>query len=214
MNILFILAHPDDEAFGPAGTIIHLAKTNKVTVISLCNGARPGNEAVAADREAAFIQSCTAMGAMWKIYERPDCSLTYDATLKSVETLIDHYKPDAVYTHNISDIHRDHRLVAECCVVACRPKPESTVMELYMTEITASTDWSFGQIEPVFKPNVYVDITNYIEIKEMLLSLYQTELYKFPDARSVESMRTTAMFRGKQAGFEYAEAFSLVFKRI
>ena len=212
--ILFILAHPDDEAFGPAGTIMRLAKTNDVTVVSLCNGARPGNESVAADREAAFVKSCTNMGVKWKIYERPDCSLTYDATLKSVEKLIADYKPDAVYTHNISDIHRDHRLVAECCVVACRPKPESTVKELYMCEMPASTDWSFGQIEPVFKPNVYVDITDYIKAKEQILALYGTEIYDYPDARSVESMRTTAMFRGKQAGFEYAEAFSLVFKRI
>jgi len=45
MKILFIFAHPDDEAYGPAGTISKLAKDgNDVVVVSLCNGRRPGME--------------------------------------------------------------------------------------------------------------------------------------------------------------------------
>jgi LmbE family N-acetylglucosaminyl deacetylase len=211
MKILFIFAHPDDEAFGPAGTIMQLAETNDVSVVSLCNGERPGNEHVAEARIEAFKKSCETMKASWRIYSTPDCALTYDDTLKTIETIINQDMPDVVYTHNISDIHRDHRLVAECCMVACRPKVGSSIKELYMCELPASTDWSFGQIEPVFTPNVYRDITDVIEIKKDIMSLYGTEVYEYPDARSIESMRAMAKNRGRQAGVEYSEAFKLVF---
>lgn len=211
--ILFIFAHPDDEAYGPAGTIAKLSEDNDVAVISLCNGARPGNMQVAKDRQDAFKKSCGLLGAQWQIYPWPDCTLNYDDTLKTIEEQIAYYEPTAVYTNNISDIHRDHRLVAECCMVACRPKPTSTVNALYFCEMTSSTSWSFGKIEPQFTPNVYNDITDYIDVKKQALSLYSTEIYNFPDARSIDAVETLAQYRGYQSGFKYAEAFQLVFSR-
>ena len=214
MKISFILAHPDDEAFGPAGTIMQLAETNDVSVVSLCNGERPGSSHVGKDRVDAFVKSCDILGADWKIYDTPDCALTYDDTLKTIEAIINHDMPDIIYTHNISDIHRDHRLVAECCMVACRPKLNSSVKELYMCELPASTDWSFGKINPIFVPNVYRDITDIMDTKRQVMSFYGTEIYEHPDARSIESMEIMAMNRGRQMGFQYAEAFSLVFSKI
>lgn len=210
MNILFILAHPDDEAYGPAGTIAKLASTNNVTVVSLCNGSRPGNENVASVRAGTFMHTCESLGARYHLYNFQDCTLTYDSTLKLIEDVIKIEDPDIVYTHNISDIHKDHRLVAECCMVACRPKPESKVRALYMCEIPASTEWAFGQFGE-FKPNIFVDITEYMELKTKLLSQYQSEVYNAPDARSIENMQAIAAKRGMQVGVEFAEAFQLVF---
>ncbi len=213
MNILFILAHPDDESYGPAGTIAKLAQDHNVTVVSLCNGSRPGNDNVAAYRSGIFSRNCELVNAKWKIYNSQDCTLEYDSVLKTVEALVDFDKPDVVYTHNISDIHRDHRLVAECCMVACRPKPESTVQALYMCEIPASTEWGFGQFGD-FKPNTFVDITDFMPHKIKMLEQYKSEVYKHPDARSVENMRVLAEKRGMNVGVRFAEAFQLVFQKL
>jgi len=213
MNVLFLLAHPDDEAFGPYGTIATLARDNKVTVVSLCNGARPNFEAVAKHRAKAFKNSCERLGVEHYIYDNPDLSLEYNSTVKMVENIVRQVQPEAVYTHNISDLNNDHKVVAEAAMVACRPKPESTVDELYFFEVPASTDWAFGQGRPAFDPNVYIDISDFIETKKWALSQYTTETYEFPDARSIESMVTRAKYRGSQLGFNYAEAFRLVFSR-
>jgi LmbE family N-acetylglucosaminyl deacetylase len=210
MKVVFMFAHPDDEAFGPAGTIMmHVANGDEVTVISLCNGNRPGAN-VQDKRADAFIQNCENMGVDWKLFDQPDTLMTREVTQQVVNTMIDHYRPNIVYTHFNGDVHQDHRLLSECVLVACRPKPESSVTKLLMCELPASTEWAFGQYG-TFSPNVFIDVSRYINEKENLLRMYGTETYEYPDARSVESMRILAAQRGKQSGVSFAEAFQLVF---
>jgi N-acetylglucosamine malate deacetylase 1 len=206
LNILFLIAHPDDEAYGPYGTIAKLASDNHlVTVYCMCNGQRPGNPNVSSARIANFKDNCNRLGVRWSIGTYPDCSLEYRETLQHVEKIITDTKPDVIYTHNSVDLHRDHRLLAETVQVACRSKPDSSVRELYFFELPG-----FAQ-SSVFFPNVYKDITDYFSLKAQALSAYKTETYQFPDARSVEAVETLAKYRGYSVGVRYAEAFQLVF---
>lgn len=216
MKILFMLAHPDDEAYGPYGTIVNLVRAgHEVLVYSMCNGFRPGtNEEVAASRRRHFFNNVEKAGAKWKIWQNDDLTLDIKDTTEFIDRLISSERPDVVYTHNISDINRDHRVVAEACLVACRPKPNSSVCELYWFEIPSSTEWTFNQITPAFQPNVYEHIEDdVVEMKRVAMTRYSTEIYDFPDARSVESMLTLLKYRGYQAGVTAAEAFQLVFSR-
>jgi LmbE family N-acetylglucosaminyl deacetylase len=214
MNILFVVAHPDDEAYGPYGTMARMVKEgHKVTLFCLCNGERPGAEAVAADRVLALGANCEQLGVEWKIWNNPDLSLELNSTAHLLTQLVNMHKPEVVYTHNISDMNHDHRIVAEATLIACRPKPGCSVNELYFYEVPSSTDWTFNQIQPAFQPTTYVDVSDFIEAKKSALLRYSTETYEFPDARSVEAMTTLTKYRGFQVGFENAEAFRLVFSR-
>jgi LmbE family N-acetylglucosaminyl deacetylase len=214
MNILFVIAHPDDEAYGPYGTMARAVQDgHKVTVFCLCNGERPGFEKVSADRVFALKANCEQLGVEWKIWDNPDLSLELNATAHLLTQLVNMHKPTVVYTHNISDMNHDHRIVAEATMIACRPKPESTVDELYFYEVPSSTDWTFSQVQPAFQPTTYMDVSEFIQAKQTALARYTTETYAFPDARSIEAMTTLAKYRGFQVGFEYAEAFRLVFSR-
>lgn len=211
-NVLFVFAHLDDESFGPAGTIAkHVDHGDNVSVFVLCKGNRPGTDNVAVPRQDAFRQACAIFGATPIIGKHSDVFLDPISANKDVMDVVNEFKPDIVYTHNISDLHKDHRAVAEACVVACRPKPECTVKQLLMCEIPASTEWAFGMVSPVFTPNVFKDVSKYMHMKRKALELYETETYEFPDARSVKSMEVMAEFRGKQVGSHFAEAFQLVF---
>lgn len=211
-KIIFIFAHPDDEAYGPAGTISKLAENNNVYIVSICRGDRPGYESVSSPRKEAFMKSNKLLGTTAIILDNSDAKLQYEQAIKDVEMIIKNYSPDVVYTHNISDLHKDHRIVSEACLVACRPKPGSTVKALYMCESPVATGWSFNKIDPKFDANTYVDVCYQEECKRDVLELYSTEIYEWPDARSVESMETLAKYRGKQIGVNMAEAFSQVFR--
>jgi len=214
VNILFVIAHPDDEAYGPYGSMSRMVREgHRVTLFCLCNGERPGAESVAADRVFALKNNCEQLGIQWKIWNNKDLSLELNDTAHLLTDMINNLKPEVVYTHNISDMNHDHRIVAEATMIACRPKPECTVDKLYFYEVPSSTDWTFYQVQPSFEPNTYIEITDFIDAKTEALSRYQTETYEFPDARSIEAMTTLAKYRGYQVGLKNAEAFRLVFDR-
>lgn len=212
MKIFFIFAHPDDEAFGPAGTIAKLTSAgHDVSIISICDGDRPGAN-VGADRRQAFESSCRTLGAKPWIFDNPDCTLDIRQTTRFVSELVETHKPDVVYTHSIADVHLDHRIVAEACMVAVRPKPNSPTNALFCVEVVPSTTWGFQQFG-TFTPNVYEDVSDFLLIKQEVIDKYATECYQYPDARSAQHVIDKARVRGAESGFKYAEAFQLVFSR-
>ena len=151
------------------------------------------------------------LGVEYRIFDSSDLYLDYYVALKQIEDSIKEFKPEVVYTNNISDIHRDHRVTAKATLSACRPKLGSTVKQMFMYEIPSSTDWAFNQFDPAFSPNTFVNIEEYIELKKSIIKLYDTELYPFPDSRSLEAVEVLSKDRGRQVGCNYAEAFKLVF---
>ena len=210
MKVAFIFAHLDDESYGPLGTIArHVKQGDEVVVVSMCRGNRPGAD-VQVQRVHTFIEICNMLGVESIVQDQSDTRMTRDETQFRVNKLIEDLEPNVVYTHFNGDAHQDHRMLSECVLIACRPKPESTVKELLMCELPAATEWAFGQFGD-FKPNIFNDVTDLIELKQEALEMYETETYDYPDARSVDSMKILAAQRGKQCGVNYAEAFQLVF---
>ncbi len=59
-------------------------------------------------------------------------------------------------------------------------------------------------------PNVFVDITPYLEKKLKAMSSYHTELLSFPHPRSLEALQNRAAYWGSVMGVKAAEPFMLV----
>jgi LmbE family N-acetylglucosaminyl deacetylase len=64
-----------------------------------------------------------------------------------------------------------------------------------------------------FVPNVYVDITPYLETKLKIMSMYDGEIMEEPYPRSLSSIRALARVRGSRAGVMYAEAFQSLYEK-
>ena len=84
---------------------------------------------------------------------------------------------------------------------------------LYM-EVPSSTEWSFDSSSNRFTPNYFVGIGQEgIDIKLKALRAYKGVMRPYPHPRSVEALEALAVYRGVQAGCNYAEAFECVFRR-
>ncbi len=95
-------------------------------------------------------------------------------------------------------------------MTATRPFPGCPVKEIYTFEIPSSTEWSFNQFKPQFKPNTFVDIRKTLELKIRAMEIYKNEARAFPHPRSSEALQAIANRWGSMVGLEAAEAYELV----
>ena len=82
-----------------------------------------------------------------------------------------------------------------------------------MYETLSETEFGLEQNE-TFHPNVFIDISSFLERKLELLKIYASELNDFPFPRSETTLKALAQLRGASAGFKAAEAFQLLRERI
>jgi len=129
---------------------------------------------------------------------------------KEVEQLVSDFEPELVYTHFGGDINRDHRVLAEAVLVAIRPYAAPSVKEILMYETPSSTEWGSPYLTIAFQPNLYVDISPFLDQKLEAFARYSGEIRPFPHPRSPRALADRAHFWGSRINRESAEAFVLV----
>jgi LmbE family N-acetylglucosaminyl deacetylase len=221
-SVLVVAAHPDDEILGCGGTMTRLAREgHDVRIAILAEGMSsryPQREQADAQRmknlHAHAQQAADKIGAKELILcKLPDNRLDTVPLLdvvKTVEDLVARLNPEIIYTHHPGDLNVDHGVVHRAVLTATRPMSGQCVREVYAFEVPSSTEWAFQRLEPSFRPNVFVDITDSLETKIAALACYDTETRAFPHPRSAEALRAIATRWGSVAGLQAAEAFELI----
>ena len=125
--------------------------------------------------------------------------VTYE--LRSFSTL----SPFALHNLNI-----DHRLTFQAVLTCCRPQPDFKHPDIYSFEIPSSTEWQVLSSENVFKPNIFIDIADTIDIKLKALEIYKAEMREYPHSRSLEGVKIMAQDWGRKVGKHFIEAFELI----
>lgn len=217
---LIIAAHPDDEVLGCGGTIARLAKEGYTVHIAILGG----NVRYQRRKEAGR----NPMEELWNqsraVAQRLSAENVFFGNLpgnrfdtvplldivEMVESLVNNLHSYTIYTHCGGDLNVDHQITHRAVLTATRPMKGCPVKEIYTFEVPSSTEWAFGQFEPVFRPNVFVDITKTLEIKVQAMQLYESEARPFPHPRSPEALRAIAHRWGSIVGYEAAEAFELI----
>ena len=214
--VLVVAAHPDDEALGCAGTIAkHVASGDEVHLLFMTDGV--GSRSVSDDfvlrRKSASDNAAEILGVTSKQnFDFPDNRMDSVPLLdivKIIEDVIEEKQPEIIYTHHIGDLNIDHQVTHKAVLTACRPQPGFCVREIYAFEVMSSTEWATPGLAP-FVPNVYVDISDYWDVKKMALHVYVEEMRQVPHSRSVEGLEHLARHRGCCVGVRVAECFMVV----
>jgi LmbE family N-acetylglucosaminyl deacetylase len=219
-KILIIAAHPDDEVLGCGGTITRLVKEkNEAYTLILGEGITSRDDRREREKREAEItqlkkqiQEANAVIGIKEVfpYDFPDNrfdSVPLLDIVKVIETIKNKIKPDIVFTHAEQDLNIDHQITYRAVLTAVRPIAGEIVKEIYSFEVLSSTEWNF----PIrFSPDVFIDISETIDIKLAAMEKYRSELREYPHPRSIKGIRLNAEHWGMKTGLKYAEAFKLV----
>jgi N-acetylglucosamine malate deacetylase 1 len=218
MNILVVVAHPDDEVLGAGGVMaLHGARGDVVDTIIVADGetSRSGDKpADVMGRERAAVRAAEVLGSRApQLLGFPDQRLDTVPLLdivQKIEATAIRLLPSLIYTHSLHDLNADHRIVARAVLTAFRPVQDSTVGAIYACEIASSTEWMPATPAEAFLPRRFVDISGTLKKKLEALRCYDAEMRPFPHPRSFAAIEALAHWRGASAGLHAAEAFDIL----
>ena len=220
-SILVIAAHPDDEVLGCGGTIARLAaEGHDVHVAILGEGItarydkhEQTDQKIIKELHDRCRKASKFLGVK-ELYLHDFPDNRFDTVplldiIKTVENVINRFRPQSVYTHHGGDLNIDHVLTHRAVMTATRPLESGPVKKIYAFEVPSSTEWAFGRFQQAFQPNVFVDISDTLETKIQAMQIYESEARLFPHPRSPQSLRALTRRWGSVVGFEAVEAFEL-----
>jgi LmbE family N-acetylglucosaminyl deacetylase len=219
---LVIAAHPDDEVLGCGGSIARLTgEGHDVYVAILGEGItsrydkrEQTDQGIIKELQDRSRQVSKLLGVKELcLHDLPDNrfdTIPLLNIIKIVEKLINRFQPQVVYTHHGGDLNIDHVITHRAVMTATRPVENCPVKEIYSFEVPSSTEWAFGQFQPSFQPNVFMDISATLETKIQAMQIYKSEAHPFPHPRSPESLQALAKRWGSAVSVDAAEAFELV----
>lgn len=216
-KVMIVAPHPDDETLGCGGTLLKHKQAGDQIHWVLLTAMKPENgfsETQIAKRaaEIAEVKQCYGFSS---IHELGFPTMRLDTIAKAdlvaeVSKVFQDVKPDVVYLPYKGDVHSDHVITAEAVLSCCKWFRNPSIKRILVYEVLSETENGISADMECFRPNVYVDISAYLENKIQILQIFASELDEFPFPRSIEAVRALAQYRGASSGHRAAEAFILL----
>jgi len=218
--VLCVAPHPDDETLGCGGALLrHVAEGAHVhwLVMTHMHEAQGFSAQRIASRSAEIEQVARAYGfAGTHLAGLPTTrldTLPMAELVGAVSAVFAEVRPRTVYVPYRNDAHSDHAVVFDAATACCKSFRHPSVRSVYAYETLSETEFGMRPDDPGFHPNLFVDISAWLDRKVEIMKLFAGEMGTFPFPRSEECLRAQAMLRGSQAGLHAAEAF-MVLKEI
>jgi LmbE family N-acetylglucosaminyl deacetylase len=228
-SVMTINAHPDDQEFTVAGTLVKWARAGSaITVVCITSGDSGSNDpakggadklALGRLREEEQLAAGRVIGVKETVFlQYPDGELEHTLALRrDLARLIRKYKPEAVmcgdptarFYGNSYMNHPDHRAAADAACDAVFP---SAGTRLIFPELL-DEGLEPHSVKRLFlhgseKPDVWIDTSGTIELKIRALMQHKSQVGKGEDLDRM--MRQWAEDEGKPRGLKYAEAFRVM----
>lgn len=212
---MIISPHPDDETLGAGGSIFRFKKEGKevywLNVTDATEAYGWENEFVK-KRNLQIHEIIKFYGfdgfinLQFNPAQLDDSSIP--SLIQTIGEVLDKIEPDCIILPDYNDAHSDHKYVFEAGYACSKIFRRSYIKRILTMEILSETN--FGRHYDIFKPNLYINITDYLEWKLKAAAIYDTEIKELPFPRSIEAIRAQAILRGTEAGTLFAEAFRVI----
>lgn len=132
--------------------------------------------------------------------------------INAIREVVDRVRPRIVYLVHGGDVHTDHHAVFTATMSVLKPfyMNKLGVQKVLSYETLSSTDAAPVPSNRLFVPNIFSDISEYLERKVEIMNLYASEVHAEPLPRSPSAIRAQGRVRGATISVAAAEAFVLV----
>ncbi len=213
-KVLVISPHPDDETLGAGGTLLkHKSEGDSIywLIVTQMKEEQGFSREVISRRDKEIDKVKDAY-SFSKVFELglPTSEIdriSYSDLVRQIRDVLLMVKPEILYLPYVGDVHTDHRIIVEATFSSIKRFRAPFINKVLMMEILSETNFAYNSN---FFPNLYVDITNFIDRKIEILNIYKPELGAHPFPRSIDSVKALAILRGSESVFLYAEGFMIV----
>lgn len=220
-KVLFVAPHADDETLGCGGTLLkHIKDGDQVYWLIVTNMSESSGYSFdqVKKRKSEIKKVAELYGFKDYIqFDFPPAGLDQINTselITSISSAIKKIEPQVIYTVSKEDVHTDHAIVFDAVMSSSKAFRAPYIEKILVTEILSETDFDVSPNNRGFRPNVFVNIENFLEEKIRIMSTYESEFGQFPFPRSKEAIVSQATLRGVQAGWKFAESFVLIKEKI
>ncbi|MDO9580166.1 MAG: PIG-L deacetylase family protein, partial [Bacteroidales bacterium] len=208
-KVLVVAPHPDDETLGCGGTLLkHKNSGDKIFWMIVTNiQSENGWSEEEVQKRQKEINQVSAMYGFEKIFKLdfPTTMLDtipYSDLITKISAVIQEIKPSIVYIPNHSDVHTDHQVTFKATISCCKSFRAPFIRKMLMYECLSETEFAPALRENVFIPNVFIDISEYLNRKLEIMKIYDSEVMDPPFPRSMETVISLAKYRGSRIGEE------------
>ena len=215
--VAVVAPHPDDETFGCGGTLLkHMACGDRVHwIVFTCISTELGfSEERVLTRDDEIRRVADSYGfAGTHLLNFPTMQL--DRAPKAdlvgaLGTLVKQLGIHTLYVPYRNDAHSDHAAVFDAAVACAKTFRYPSVRSVRVYETLSETEFGLRPDDPGFRPNLFIDISPFLEQKLNIMKIYASEMAEFPFPRSEGALEAQARLRGSQCGANAAESFMLV----
>lgn len=218
MRVLAVSAHPDDETLGCGATLLkHADAGDEISWVVATQAHEPEWSRVTIERKAREVDAVAAAYGGATVHRLGLPTTGLDAVpssdlMAALRPAVEELRPEVVYVVHPGDVHTDHRALYTALLSVLRPPRMHAlgVRRVLAFETLSSTDAHPPGLAAAFAPNVFVDVTAFLDRKLEVMALFETEVQDDPLPRGSSAIRALARYRGATIGVEYAEAFELV----
>lgn len=191
-SILLFLAHPDDAEIWCGGLISKYSLNhNKINIIIATSDKKRKKESLKIKSffpniEINFMDN----NELTNFYNEKNINFLYD--------LVNQIQPDIFITHHKDDIHIDHKL--------CFDLVSSVLLKMERANLPKKLlmcNSYFQQNHNVFNPNIYIDITEFMDIKLKLIDNFKSQDVKYWK----DMIRKIDSLNGLKSSVRFAEAY-------
>ncbi len=212
-KILVIAVHPDDETLGCGGTLLrHKADGDEIHWLIGTKTQEINPFYKIREKEIEKVSKLYDFNSVHNLHLKTMQvdEYTMSELIGKISKVINEVKPNIIYLPFKGDVHSDHRSIFEAAYSCTKSFRYPFIKKIYMIETLSETEFAPSTKEDSFIPNVFVDITDFMNKKLEIMKVFHSEMAEHPFPRSEKNLSALATFRGATAGCEYAESFVLL----